>query len=190
MTSVFFDYFKDAQEFAKESAKNKVVYTVKRDGIRFVAELKSEQGNTFQYQSDVEKIKLSIESETRQREAQVKLKQWQDESLAKQKKLASKKHTKYNSHKAQYQSTPSLSEEDALRKLDKLRRGIEMINKLNKQERSRKKTGGGATSSTVGWTSLSQGERKVGDTFSKQRFSEGIAGTREDNKKMRSRGGS
>lgn len=85
MTSVFFDYFKDAQEFAKESAKNKVVYTVKRDGIRFVAELKSEQGNTFQYQSDVEKIKLSIESETRQREAQVKLKQWQDESLAKQK---------------------------------------------------------------------------------------------------------
>lgn len=65
-----------------------------------------------------------------------------------------------------------------------------MISKLNKQERSRKKTGGGATSSTVGWTSLSQGERKVGDTFSKQRFSEGIAGTREDNKKMRSRGGS
>ena len=186
MTSLFFDSFQDAQSFAKESANNKIIYTVKRNGNRFVAELKSDKSN----KSDREERKRVLESGIRQKEAQLKLKQWQDESCTKQKQLASKnkKHPKSNAHQAQQATTP-ISDEEATRKLDLLRRGVAMINKLNKQERTRNKAKGGATNSTVGWTSLSQGERKLGDAFSKRRISEGIAGTREDNKKMRSRGG-
>jgi hypothetical protein len=175
MTSLFFDSFQDAQSFAKESANNKIIYTVKRNGNRFVAELKSDKSN----KSDREERKRVLESGIRQKE-----------SCTKQKQLASKnkKHPKSNAHQAQQATTP-ISDEEATRKLDLLRRGVAMINKLNKQERTRNKAKGGATNSTVGWTSLSQGERKLGDAFSKRRISEGIAGTREDNKKMRSRGG-
>lgn len=81
-------------------------------------------------------------------------------------------------------------EQDEIRKKDKLDRAIRFIKKLDKSEQSRKKSGRGTgVGSAGGWTSLKQGERKVGDTATKQYINEGFAGTRAANKKMRGRGG-
>lgn len=121
------------------------------------------------------------ESAINQQKAQAFLKQWWDDSNANSKPKITK--TKSGQHLAR----PPINEEDVIRKRDKLNRGIQLINKLNKQDHSRKKTNGGTSAVfTGGWTSLAQGERKVGDTKAKQYITEGIAGTRDENKKMRS----
>lgn len=120
------------------------------------------------------------ESAINQQKAQALLKQRWDDSNANSKPKKTK--TKSGQHLAR----PPINEEDAIRKRDKLNRGIQLINKLNKQDHSRKKTKGGTSAVfTGGWTSLEQGEKKVGDTKAKQYITEGIAGTRDENKKMR-----
>lgn len=122
------------------------------------------------------------ESAINQQKAQALLKQWWDDSNANSNAKPKKPKTKSGQHIAR----PPINEEDAIRKRDKLNRGIQLINKLNKQDHSRKKTKGGTIAVfTGGWTSLEQGEKKVGDTKAKQYITEGIAGTRDENKKMR-----
>lgn len=77
-------------------------------------------------------------------------------------------------------------EQDRLRKEAEIIRARQLNKKLDNLEQSRKKTGRMTDNGFAGgWTSLKQGERKVGDTATKQYINEGIAGTREENKKMR-----
>jgi hypothetical protein len=190
MTSHSFDSYADACAFAKQVAKNKVKHKLKRDGDLFVVEILSGQNN---YQNpainnvdrnttNTNKAAIKAESAARQKQAQETLKQWLGESNPKPKERKStSRHV---------QVAPSISKEDAIRKQDKLNRGIQFISKLNKLEQSRRKSKGSVGPDfTGGWTSLSQGEKSMGDTYEKRKVDEGF-GTREANKRMRSRGGS
>jgi hypothetical protein len=86
----------------------------------------------------------------------------------------------------QRQADNAAREQDRLIKEAKLIQAIQLNKKLDKLEQSRKKSGRGTGAGFAGgWTSLKQGERKVGDAVTKQYISEGIAGTRDENKKMR-----
>lgn len=211
MSSHFFDSFADALAFAKQVATNNKKHTIKREGVRFVVEVHSVQ-NTFQEnkfervdaphlnacvssesnkfgaanQAEKASKQREAESAIRQQQAQATLKKWQDESNAKAK--AKRRQAKATSE--QRRVIPPVNEQDEIRKNDKLDRAIRFIKKLDKSEQSRKiSRRGTGVGSAGGWTSLKQGERKVGDNATKQYISEGIAGTRAANKKMRGRGG-
>ena len=102
MTSLLFDSFKDAQAFAKESAQNKIFFTIKRDGNRFIAELKSKYTSKLdiEIESDEEKRKYAIEAETKEKVVRSKLKQWQQDGLAQYNSTTSIKSPKSNAHRA------------------------------------------------------------------------------------------
>jgi len=86
----------------------------------------------------------------------------------------------------QRQAENAAREQAQLIKEAKLIQAIQLNNKLDKREQSQKKSKNmTGTGFAGGWTSLKQGDRKVGDTATKQYINEGIAGTRDENKKMR-----
>ncbi len=194
MTSHSFGSYAEACAYAKQISKNKIKHKLKRDGVLFVVEIPSGQNKYQGANVNVisngdsntnNQASLQAASSARQKQAQETLKQWQAESNAKPRKSKSKSTSEHS------QVVPLISKEDAIRKQAKLNRGIQLINKLNKLERSREKSKSSVGSGfTGGWISLSQGEKKLGDAHEKRKVDEGIAGTREANKRMRSRGGS
>lgn len=117
------------------------------------------------------------------RQAEVTTKRYKAEAITKQQQIETKQR---QAETKQRQTEPTVYEQDEIRKKDKLNRAIRFIKKLDKLEQSRKMSGRVTdTGYAGGWTSLKQGERKVGDTTTKQYINEGIAGTRDENKKMR-----
>ena len=84
----------------------------------------------------------------------------------------------------QRQAENAAREQARLIKEAKLIQAMQLNNKLDKLKKSQKRSGSMAdTGFAGGWTSLKQGERKVGDTATKQYINEGIAGTRDEIKK-------